>query len=97
MSTAFDTLKYAQALEGLGIEPRQAQGMARALADALESSALATKDDIALVRDDLKAARLELKQDVASLEVRLLWRMVTIAFLQAGLIVTLIKFLPGPG
>jgi len=94
MSTAFDTLKYAQALEGLGIDPRQAQGMSRALADALENSTLSTGIKTGLAtKQDIG----DLRQELKDLENRLLWRMVTIAFLQAGLIVTLIKFLPGPG
>jgi len=62
----FDTLKMAQRLGAAGFAAPQAAGMAEALAlaDAMAGSDLATKDDIA-------ALRTELKGDIAGLDQRM--------------------------
>lgn len=52
-SITFDTLKYADRLKEAGIPPAQAEAEARALAEALSASDLATKGDL-----------LELKMDI---------------------------------
>jgi hypothetical protein len=52
-SITFDTLKFADRLKEAGIAPEQAEAEARALAEALNASDLATKADL-----------LELKMDI---------------------------------
>ena len=67
----FDTLKFARHLEASGLAPSTAAAASEALADAMIGADLATKNDIALLRDgtksDIAALRQELKTDNAAL------------------------------
>jgi hypothetical protein len=49
----FDTLKFADRLKEAGIDAQQAEAQARALAEALGSSDLATKADLSDLKADL--------------------------------------------
>jgi len=68
-AAAFDTLRLARRLQGLGLPPGQADGLAEAFADTMVTE-LATKSDIAELRADLRAEfRLEcerLRTDIAA-------------------------------
>jgi hypothetical protein len=66
---AFDTLRLARRLQGLGLPPGQADGFAEAFADTMVIE-LATKSDLAELRAELRAEfRLEcerLRTDIAA-------------------------------
>ena len=94
----FDTLKFARHLEASGLAASVANGAAEALADAMTGADLATKDDLATVRNDLKAeiaaTRIELKNDI-----ELLRRDITIKFggmmvIAVGVLLAAIRYLP---
>ena len=51
-AAAFDTLRLARRLQGLGLPPGQADGFAEAFADTMVTE-LATKSDIAELRAEL--------------------------------------------
>ena len=94
----FDTLKFARHLEASGLAASVANGAAEALADAMTGADLATKDDLATVRNDLKAeiaaTRIELKNDI-----ELLRRDITIKFgsmlvIAVGILLAAIRYLP---
>lgn len=55
MTTAFDTLKYAETLQSAGFTEVQAKGQAQALAEVLREGfgELATKTDLASLRTEL--------------------------------------------
>ena len=87
MSAAtFDTLTAARELEAAGVERRQAEAIAEGMrrAAGADRAELATKADLAGVRDELRA-------DLAGLEARLTWRLVGIA----AAIVAAVKLIPG--
>jgi len=103
----FDTLKLARDLETAGLTPPVAAGASSALAEALNGADLATKPDIALVRSDLTALRVELTHDMTALEARLvgmielLRRDMTIKmggmmFVAVGVILTAMRLMPHP-
>lgn len=52
-SITFDTLKYADRLKEAGVPPAQAEAEARAMAEALSASDLATKTDLLELRIDI--------------------------------------------
>jgi len=94
----FDTLKFARHLEASGLAASVASGAAEALADAMTGADLATKDDLATVRNDLKAeiaaTRTGLKNDI-----ELLRRDITIKFggmmvIAVGVLLAAIRYLP---
>jgi hypothetical protein len=68
-AAAFDTLRLARRLQGLGLPPGQADGFAEAFADTMVIE-LATKSDLAELRAELRAEfRLEcerLRTDIAA-------------------------------
>ena len=65
---AFDTLSAAQRLEKeFGFPPKQAEGTARLVHEHLVGT-VATKDDIAAVKGELKAEIAAVKDDVAAVK-----------------------------
>ena len=71
MSAAFDTLRLARSLRDKAhFSAEQAEGLADAMAEALQSD-LATKSDLQAVRSDLQAVRTELKTHIREVELRL--------------------------
>ena len=74
----FDTLAYVKTLREAGIEEKQAEAQAVALADVLKSGAtdLATQRDIESLRSDVKRdielLRAELKKDIAETKAELI-------------------------
>ncbi len=78
----FDTLAYVKTLREAGVEEKQAEAQAAALAAVLKSGVtdLATKQDIDLLRA-------ELKRDAAELKAELIRWVVGVGILQTTLIV----------
>ena len=67
---AFDTLVYAKKLKSVGFTEAQAEALAESQAQLIESR-LATKQDIELVRRDMKELEASLKRDMKGLEASL--------------------------
>ncbi len=78
----FDTLAYVKTLRDVGVDEKQAEAQAATLAAVLKSGVtdLATKQDIDLLRA-------ELKRDVAELKTELIRWVVGVGILQTTLIV----------
>ena len=66
-AVAFDTLVYAKKLKSVGFTESQAEALAESQAQLIESR-LATKQDIELVRRDMKELEASLKRDMKELE-----------------------------
>jgi predicted nuclease with TOPRIM domain len=82
----FGKLAYVDRLKAAGMGEREARALAEGLDQALREE-VATKTDVAAVKTELAA-------DIASVKHDLLRWMVGMAFVQAGLTVALIRFLP---
>ena len=86
-SITFDTLKYSDRLKEAGVPAAQAEAEARAMAEALNSSDLATKADLLELKMATKADLLDLKMDIIK------W-IVGLALAQVGLLIgILVKLL----
>ncbi|HUB44923.1 MAG TPA: hypothetical protein VMB73_08060 [Acetobacteraceae bacterium] len=71
----FDTLKLARGPEEAGMPPQMAAGTVAALAEAIGSSELATKDDVSAVRADVSAVKSAVnavRAEIAAAESRLM-------------------------
>jgi hypothetical protein len=64
---AFDTLEFAKRLRGAEFTEKQAETLAAAVAEIIESR-LATKEDIALLQRDMKETELRLREDIALMQ-----------------------------
>lgn len=64
-AAAFDTLRLARRLQGLGLPPGQADGFAEAFADTMVTE-LATKSDIAELRSEFRLECERLRTDIAA-------------------------------
>ena len=60
---AFDTLEFAKRLRAAEFTEKQAETLAAAVAEIVESR-LATKEDIAMLQRDMKEMELRLKHDL---------------------------------
>lgn len=89
-AVTFDTLKYVERLTSAGLPAQQAKAEAEALRDALselvELRSLATKEDVAMIRADVKTEIAEAKADIIKWVAGLL-------LAQAGLVAALVKLL----
>lgn len=65
---AFDTLAAVRNLQGAGMDSAQAEAVTEMVNEAVSTSDLATKGDVATLRAELRA-------DLAALETRMTWRM----------------------
>lgn len=85
----FDTLAYVKTLRDAGIEERQAEAQATALATVLKSGTaeLATKDDMRDMKRDMDVLKAELKRDLSETKAELIRWVVGIGFLQSALII----------
>jgi hypothetical protein len=97
----FDTLKLARELTAAGMDPRQAEALVRGLGD-MDTSELATKSDLGLLRTEMADLRSELRTEIAGVKgeiAALKGEMFRFLYLQAmgivGLTVALVKLLPG--
>ncbi|MDP4021945.1 DUF1640 domain-containing protein [Methylobacterium sp. NEAU 140] len=67
-AVAFDTLKFSRTLrEKARLSPEQAEGLADALVEVLDGN-LATKGDIAAVRGDIEALKIQTQADIEALK-----------------------------
>lgn len=89
----FDTLAYVKKLREAGVDEKQAEAQAAALATVLKSGTgdLATQRDVESLRSDLKrdleVLRSELKKDIAETKAELIRWVVGVGILQTALIV----------
>ena len=96
---ALDTLKLARRLREAGLPPEQAEAIAEAQAEALDtvvSERLATKGDLHAVREELHDLRVEMERRFGEMERRFVEQTRWIAGLlvaQAAAIVALIRLL----
>ena len=69
MPAGFDTLEVAKRLKGAGFDDAQAEAITGVLRESREAdlSRLATKDDIAHVKDDIARVETSLRGDIAQL------------------------------
>ena len=69
MAAAFDTLEISKRLKSVGFDDAQAEAITGVLRESREAdlSRLATKDDLALVKDDLARVETALRGDIAHL------------------------------
>ena len=89
---AFDTLVYAKKLKAVGFTEAQAETLAESQAQLIESR-LATKQDIELVRRDMKELETSLKRDIKEIEMRLTIRMGILIAASIAIVATLVKLL----
>jgi hypothetical protein len=82
-SVPFDTLKFVEKLEAGGFTHAQAKAAAEAFAEAT-SQELATKNDIAAVRADIR-----------ELELRMTIKLGGLMIAATGVILAAIRYLPG--
>ena len=82
-ASIIDTLRYARRLKKAGVAPEQAEAMADALAGEFTEN-LVTKTD-------LGSAVSKLEADIAALEARLTWRLLSGVTVIVGLAVALIR------
>ena len=82
-ASIIDTLRYARRLKKAGVAPEQAEAMADALAGEFTGNLV--------TRTDLGSAVSKLEADIAALEVRLTWRLLSGVTVIVGLAVALIK------
>ena len=59
-----DTLAFAKRLQAAGADERLAEAIVEGITDA-DTSSLATKEDLGLVKEDIALVRTELKEDIA--------------------------------
>jgi len=85
----FDTLAYVKTLRDAGVEEKQAEAQATALAVVLKSGAgdLATKQDIELLRLELKKDLAETHRAIAETKSELIRWVVGVGILQTTLII----------
>ena len=86
-ASIIDTLRYARRLKKAGVAPEQAEAMADALAGEFAEN-LVTKTDLGSALSKLKA---EIKADIAALEARLTWRLLSGVAVIVGLAVALTR------
>jgi hypothetical protein len=89
----FDTLRYANTLKRAGVTPEQAEAQAEALSDVLEVNLkeLATKGDIAILRQETKQLEQRMRGDLVQLEQRMTIKLGTMLAVAVGAIVALVK------
>ena len=92
---AFDTHKYVKRLTAVGMPEKQAEVIADEQR-ALIKDQLATKQDIAEVKRDIKALEAAMQLKFKELEQRLTIRLGGMMITGFGVIAALIKFLPSP-
>ena len=91
----FDTLAYAKRLREAGFTEPQAEAQAAALAEVLKSGTgeLATRQDIADLKRDLKEVELSLRREIEAMKAELLKWVIGLLLAQVALIAALVKIL----
>ncbi|WP_245740659.1 CCDC90 family protein [Ectothiorhodospira marina] len=85
-SVTFDTHEFIKTLEKAGFDEKQAEAVALAFKNAQREAEVATKEDIALVRSEVREMEHRLKADLIK------W-MAGLLLAQAALVATLVKLL----
>ena len=91
---AFDTLRLARRLQGLGLPPGQADGFAEAFADTMVTE-LATKSDIAELRSEFRLECERLRTDIAASRSDIIRWVVPLILAQMALTVGVLLRIPG--
>ena len=86
-ASIIDTLRYARRLKKAGVAPEQAEAMADALAGEFAEN-LVTKTDLGSAVSKLEA---EIKAEIAALEARLTWRLLSGVTVIVGLALALTR------
>jgi hypothetical protein len=97
---SLDMIGYCKRLEAVGVPRHQAEVHAQVLAEVMAQ--VATKDDLAVLKDDLDAreARLKewvmlyVKEQIQSLKVDMLKWYITLSIAQTSLIIAALRYLP---
>ena len=89
---AFDTLAYVKKLKAAGVPEKQAEVQAETFAEIIEDR-IATKHDILLLKQDLKALELTLKRDIANSKAEIIKWVAGMLVVQAAIVATLVKLL----
>ena len=93
MTTAtLDTLKIAKRLRDAGFSEAQAESVTEAIREGSDSQDLVTKAQLDAGLSGMKA---ELKAEIAEVKSEIIKRMFGAMLAQGGLVVTLVKLLPG--
>jgi len=91
-AVAFDTLKFARALQGKAkLTAEQAEGIAEAFADATGEQ-LATKTDLSVLRSDLRETELRLETKIEATKSEILKWMFGQTLLILGAVIALSHF-----
>ena len=93
-AAAFDTLRLARRLQGLGLPPGQADGLAEAFADTMVTE-LATKSDIAELRSEFRLECERLRTDIAASRSDIIRWVVPLILAQMALTVGVLLRIPG--
>ena len=90
----FNTLAYADKLKEAGIEPKQAEAQAKALAAVLEEG-IATKQDVDELRRDIdvrfaenKADIKEIRAEIKTIDTKITWLITLIAVIGIALTIS---------
>lgn len=93
---SFDTLAYTKKLKAAGVPEKQAEIQAETFAEIIEER-LATKQDIELIRRDMKELELTLRNDLerglASVKSEIIKWVAGMLVAQAAIVATLVKLL----
>ena len=93
-AAAFDTLRLARRLQGLGLPPGQADGFAEAFADTMVTE-LATKSDSAELRSEFRLECERLRTDIAASRSDIIRWVVPLILAQMALTVGVLLRIPG--
>ena len=92
----FDTLAYVKKLKAAGIPEKQAEVQAETFAEIIEER-IATKQDILLLKQDIKELELSMKQELklglASTKAEIIKWIAGMLVAQAAIVATLVKLL----
>lgn len=92
-SIPFDTLKFVETLKSHGVPDEQAKGIAEAFRDAAGDSEIASQDDIARVRQDLRELELRMDAKISDIKFDMVKWIAGMLLAQAGLVAALVKLL----
>ena len=90
-SIAFDTHAFVKRLTQSGMDEQQAEALAECQTQLINDN-LATRLDIEEVKKEIETLRLEIKQDMKDLELRLTIRLSSVIVGAIGIFAMLIKF-----
>jgi len=87
-----DTLAFAKRLQAAGADERLAEAIVEGITDA-DTSSLATKEDIALVKEDIRQVETAIKTDIANSHADILKWLFGIIFAQTAIVIAVFSFL----